>query len=200
MSWSRGESHPYGPPRRVARPRAERGEPGRVNADGQIPPRRWTLLFGSFLPLTVVVLVPLLITKWHWCPVTLSLGPFRWLGLVPICVGAMLGIWPAVLLVTRGQGTPAPWDPPQRFVLAGPYQYVRNPMMLGVFGVLFGEAILAESLALLLYLGIVIGGVCWYVIAIEEKGLEARFRDAYLVYKERVPRWLPRRPRSLRSG
>jgi len=73
-------------------------------------------------------------------------------------------------------------------------------MMLGVFGVLFGEAILAESLALLLYLGIVIGGVCWYVIAIEEKGLEARFRDAYLVYKERVPRWLPRRPRSLHSG
>lgn len=75
--------------------------------------------------------------------------------------------------------------------MAGPYQYVRNPMMLGVFATVFGEAVLAESLAILLYLGLVVSVVCWYVVAIEEKGLEIRFTDTYVVYKERVPRWLP---------
>jgi protein-S-isoprenylcysteine O-methyltransferase Ste14 len=38
---------------------------------------------------------------------------------------------------------------------------------------------------------LVVSVVCWYVVAIEEKGLEIRFTDTYVVYKERVPRWLP---------
>ena len=175
------------------------GKSGAVSADGQTSSRRWTLLAGTLVPLTVVGLIPLLITQSPWRLVTIPLGIVRWLGLVPVFLGAMLGIWSAVLLVARGDGTPAPWDPPQRFVLAGPYQYVRNPMMLAVFAILFGEAVLAESVALLLYLGVVMGIVCWYVVAVEERGLEARFRDAYLVYKERVPRWLPRWPRSSAS-
>lgn len=147
--------------------------------------------------MTFLVFLPVLITYWQGPAV--PLGRWRWLGLVPICLGAMLVAWSAVLLVTRGEGTPAPWDPPQRFVLAGPYRYVRNPMMLGLFVILFGEAVVAESVAMLLYLGLVAGAVGWYVVAIEEKGLEARFGDAYRVYKERVPRWLPRLPRRLPS-
>jgi protein-S-isoprenylcysteine O-methyltransferase Ste14 len=177
----------------------EWGESGAVSADGQKPPRRWTLLGGALVPLTVVVFIPLLITQWQWGLGGVPLGTLRWLGLVPVLFGAMLAIWSAVLLVTRGDGTPAPWDPPQRFVLAGPYQYIRNPMMLSLFAIVFGEAVLAESSALLLYLGVVMGVVCWYVVAIEERGLEIRFRDAYLVYKQRVPRWLPRWPRSSAS-
>ena len=162
-----------------------------MNVDGRLPSRRWTLLLAVLLTLTILVLLPLLVMKWDWHPRPVFLGPLRWLGLVPICLGIWLGIWSVTLLITRGEGTPAPWDPPQRFVLAGPYQVIRNPMMLGVFAVLLGEAVLAESVAILFYLCLVAGVVCWYVIAIEEKGLEARFGDAYRVYKERVPRWVP---------
>jgi protein-S-isoprenylcysteine O-methyltransferase Ste14 len=64
-------------------------------------------------------------------------------------------------------------------------------MLLGVFAVLLGEAVLAESVAILFYLCLVAGAGCWYVVAIEEKELEARFGDAYRVYTERVPRWVP---------
>jgi protein-S-isoprenylcysteine O-methyltransferase Ste14 len=64
--------------------------------------------------------------------------------------------------------------------------------MLGVFAVLLGEVMLAESVAILFYLCLVVGVVCWYVVVIEEKALEVRFGDAYRVYKERVPRWVPR--------
>ena len=75
--------------------------------------------------------------------------------------------------------------------MGGPYQYVRNPMMLGVFVILFGEAIVAESLGILLYLCFAVVVTSWYVVAIEEKGLEVRFGDTYRVYKERIPRWVP---------
>ncbi|MCH7896585.1 MAG: isoprenylcysteine carboxylmethyltransferase family protein [Candidatus Methylomirabilales bacterium] len=167
-----------------------------MNAGGRIRPRRWTGLAGLLLPLTVLVLLPILVTQGDRHLVVVPLGPFRWLGLVPICLGATVAVWSAVLLSTRGEGTPAPWDPPQKFVLAGPYQYVRNPMMLGAFAVLLGEAVWAESLAILLYLCLVMGVVWLYVVTIEEKGLEVRFHDVYLVYKERVPRWLPRLSRS----
>lgn len=167
-----------------------------MNVAGRRRSRRWAVLGGALLPLAVLVLLPLLLTRVDRHLAVIPLGFFRWVGVVPICLGAALGIWSAALLVTRGEGTPAPWAPPHRFVLAGPYRVVRNPMMLGAFTVLCGEAMLAASLLLFLYLGLVIGVAGWYVLAIEEKGLERRFGDAYLVYKERVPRWLPRLFRS----
>lgn len=68
--------------------------------------------------------------------------------------------------------------------------------MLGGFVVLLGEAVWAESLAILLYRCLVMGVMASYVVTVEEEGLEVRFRDACLVYKERVPRWLPGLSRS----
>lgn len=166
-----------------------------MNADGQAPSRRWTIVAGLLLAMIVFVFLPLLVTNWDRHLVAVHLGSFRWVGLVPICFGVILSVWSAVLLVTRGGGTLVPWDPPQQFILAGPYQYIRNPMMLGFFVVLFGEAVLAESLAILLYVIIVISVVWWYVVLVEEKELEVRFTDTYHVYTQRVPRWLPRLPR-----
>lgn len=158
---------------------------------GPTPSRRWTAIIGLLVALTVLVLLPLVMTKWDRHLGAVSLGPFRWLGLILICLGALLGVWSFTILVTRGDGTPAPWDPPRRFVVSGPYQYVRNPMMLGVFVVLFGEAIMVESLGIFLYLCLAVVVTRWYLVAIEEKGLEVRFGDTYRVYKERIPRLLP---------
>ncbi|MCI0484021.1 MAG: isoprenylcysteine carboxylmethyltransferase family protein [candidate division NC10 bacterium] len=170
-----------------------------MSVDERLPSRRWALLSAVLLTFTILVLLPLLVTKWdsHLTPV--SLGPLRWLGLIPICLGPWLGIWSATVLVTRGEGTPAPWRPPERLVLAGPYQAVRHPMLVGAFAVLLGEALLAESVAILLYLGVVVGVAHWYVAAVEEPALQVRFGDAYRVYQQCVPRWLPRRRRAPRS-
>jgi len=72
-------------------------------------------------------------------------------------------------------------------------------MLVGTFAVLLGEALLAESVSILLYLGVVVGVARWYVAAVEEPALQVRFGDAYRVYQQRVPRWLPRRRRAPRS-
>jgi protein-S-isoprenylcysteine O-methyltransferase Ste14 len=49
------------------------------------------------------------------------------------------------LFVQVGRGTPAPWDPPQRLVVEGPYRYVRNPMISSALMMLAGEVLLLGS-------------------------------------------------------
>jgi protein-S-isoprenylcysteine O-methyltransferase Ste14 len=43
------------------------------------------------------------------------------------------------------QGTAAPSAPPRQLVVEGSYRYIRNPMLIGVIGVLFAEALLLHS-------------------------------------------------------
>jgi len=39
-----------------------------------------------------------------------------------------------------GKGTPAPFDPPRKLVIRGPYRFVRNPMYIGAGMTLAGAA------------------------------------------------------------
>ena len=89
----------------------------------------------------------------------------------------------------------------QHLVVDGPNRITRNPMYLGLAGVLLSHAIARRSPSAMIPL---IGFVCLidrYQIPAEEAALEARFGQAYLDYKEVVPRWLgargvPARPQS----
>src|SRR5260370_11447715 len=72
-------------------------------------------------------------------------GWTRVLGVALMAAGGTLAFACVATFVTRGEGTPAPFDPPRKFVAAGPYKFVRNPMYIGgfIFSVLFrvfGEA------------------------------------------------------------
>jgi protein-S-isoprenylcysteine O-methyltransferase Ste14 len=91
-----------------------------------------------------------------------------------------------------GKGTLAPWNPTQNLVIEGPYKYVRNPMISGVFFILISEALFFSSANILLWavLFFLINTV--YFILKEEPDLEKRFGDAYRQYKKDVPRWLPK--------
>lgn len=91
-----------------------------------------------------------------------------------------------------GRGTLAPWDPPKRFVAAGVYRYVRNPMISGVLLILLGETILFRSVGLLVWLAGFFAVNATYIPLVEEPGLERRFGDRYREYKLHVPRWIPR--------
>ena len=118
----------------------------------------------------------------------------QWLGLWLILNGLGLAGWCVNLFNVQGRGTPLPLDPPTRFVVSGPYRFVRNPMMLGLLLMLLGEAALYESLAVLLYDGCLAVLAGLFVVCWEEPDLERRFGADYLAYKHHVPRWVPRPP------
>jgi protein-S-isoprenylcysteine O-methyltransferase Ste14 len=109
-----------------------------------------------------------------------------------LALPALLGCTAVQEFVTRGGGTPVPFDPPRRLVTSGVYAFVRNPMQLS--GVL-----------LLVTLGIGLrsawvaaAGLMAHIYAIglagwdEDHDLRQRFGDDWAAYHLAVPRWVPR--------
>lgn len=115
-------------------------------------------------------------------------------GRVLLIAGGVIAASCIGMFVTRGRGTPAPFDPPRVFVAGGPYRYVRNPMYVGAVLSLFGGGLVAASPAIVL-----LAGGFWllahtFVLLREEPALERRFGTAYTHYRSQVNRWLPRFP------
>jgi protein-S-isoprenylcysteine O-methyltransferase Ste14 len=113
------------------------------------------------------------------------------LGIVFVAVGGTLAFACIATFVIRGEGTPAPMDPPRKFVAAGPYQFVRNPMYIGGFLMLAGFGLYQRSPAILLF------ALPWlllahlFVILYEEPRLHKTFGGPYDAYCRSVSRWLP---------
>jgi protein-S-isoprenylcysteine O-methyltransferase Ste14 len=119
--------------------------------------------------------------------------PLAVAGGVLVAAGAAMWAWTVRLFARTGRGTLAPWDPPERLVVEGPYRHVRNPMITAVLTVLLGEALVFGSAGLLV-LACAFLLVNWvYFAAVEEPGLERRFGEQYRAYRDAVPRWVPRR-------
>ena len=114
-------------------------------------------------------------------------------GSVLLAIGLFLLYRTIRLFAGPGEGTLAPWDPPRRLVVEGPYRYVRNPMISGVLFVLAGEAALLGSLPVAAWLALFFAVNAVYFPLAEEPGLERRFGDEYRLYRRNVPRWFPRR-------
>ena len=112
---------------------------------------------------------------------------------VPILVlGLSLMIW-SILQFIRVKGTPVPFNPPPKLVTTGPYAYVRNPMLTGVFVLLFGLGVLLRSISLVcICTPVFILFNVWELKAVEERELEKRLGKDYVEYKKRVPMFVPR--------
>jgi len=91
-----------------------------------------------------------------------------------------------------GRGTPAPFDPPRRLVIRGPYRFVRNPMYVGAGLALAGAALFYESLPLLAYGGVFLLACHLFVLSYEEPTLKRTFGPDYEAYCHHVNRWRPR--------
>ena len=144
-------------------------------------------------PLNVMGVIPFIIL-WFSGKIELyevALLP-TYLGLFFLIVGLCV-CWVTVFIFTDyGKGTPAPWAPPKILIGIGLYKYVRNPMMLGVWCVLLGEAVFFLSVGLFLWFLIFFTGSLIIIPLWEEVDLDRRFGESYLEYKKQVPRWVPR--------
>jgi protein-S-isoprenylcysteine O-methyltransferase Ste14 len=121
----------------------------------------------------------------NWC---------RPVGGVLLVVGGGLALWCVGTFALLGRGTPAPFDPPRRFVAVGPYRFVRNPMYLGGLVMLAGFGLWHRSPAMVLFTLVGLLAAHLFVVFVEEPSLSERFGDSYADYRRTVHRWLPRRP------
>jgi len=98
----------------------------------------------------------------------------------------------SVLNFFKVKGTPVPFNPPPQLVTNGPYAYVRNPMLTGIFILLFGFGLLFRSLSLIFFFTpLFIFFNVWELKTIEEPELSKRLGEEYNEYKERTPMFIP---------
>src|SRR3989441_12702861 len=121
-----------------------------------------------------------------------STGALQIVGMSGGACGAALALWCIGTFAFVGRGTPAPFDPPRRLVVRGPYRMVRNPMYLGAGLALAGAALFYQSLPLLGYAGLFLLITHLVVVWYEEPTLRWTFESDYEAYCRRVGRWWPK--------
>jgi protein-S-isoprenylcysteine O-methyltransferase Ste14 len=132
----------------------------------------------------------------HRYDITLGIVLSDWaraLGIALMAAGGTLAFACVTIFVTSGEGTPAPFDPPRKFVAVGPYRFVRNPMYIGGFIVLLGFGLYEQSAAILFFTLPWLLFAHLFVLVYEEPHLRSTFGAPYDVYCRSVRRWLPRR-------
>lgn len=144
------------------------------------------------LPVNAVVFIPGIILYFSGYSFAPAHGWRLFSGMALFAAGLGLAIWTMTLFQRRGHGTPAPWDPPKKLVVAGPYRYVRNPMLSSVFIMLFASWLLLDAWQSLAWFIIFVICNMIYFPLFEEPALEKRFGKEYLLYKANVPRYIPR--------
>jgi protein-S-isoprenylcysteine O-methyltransferase Ste14 len=124
-----------------------------------------------------------------WISLASATGMVTAVALACLVMGTILRVWGTAYLghsVMRGTAMQG-----SRFVAAGPYRYVRNPLYLGAWWLACGISILMPP-----------GGACFFLIAFglfvlflissEELFLSVKLGDVYEQYRRYVPRLLPR--------
>ena len=148
----------------------------------------WVTLFGG----VVLVYVPARALSWAEVARPPRLGLPQLAGGVATAAGATLAIWCIVTFVVVGRGTPAPFDPPRRLVVQGPYRHVRNPMYLGAAVAVAGAALFYQTGVLLAYVAVFLLVMHAFVVWYEEPTLRRTFGEDYEAYCRQVRRWWPR--------
>jgi len=97
-------------------------------------------------------------------------------GIILASIGASIAVWCIVTFAWIGKGTPAPFDPPRRLVVRGPYRFVRNPMYIGGALALAGAALFYLSLFLLAYSCIFLLAAYLFVLFYEESDYDLTIR------------------------
>ncbi len=145
------------------------------------------VFIGFFL-----IFLPARILAWAGIRTPETPGVMQVAGAIVAVVGALLAVSCVLVFAVVGKGTPAPFDPPRRLVVRGPYALVRNPMYVGAWLVLAGAALFYRTSALLLFDFAFIVATVLFVHLYEEPALRRQFGLEYDGYCALVGRWWPR--------
>ena len=151
------------------------------------------LVYASLFISFFLIFLPARILAWAGISAPTGIGVSQVVGALLAIGGGALAIACVLAFALIGRGTPAPFDPPRRLVVRGPYRWIRNPMYVG--------AVVALAGAALFYRSWVLGGFTlafWlataaFVLFYEEPVLRRTFGPEYETYRSNVGRWWPRR-------
>jgi protein-S-isoprenylcysteine O-methyltransferase Ste14 len=147
------------------------------------------IIFGVFTG--VFIALSMVTDRWLSLSWPLPGCPTWIVAVLFIAVGAGVTAWSAFHFL-NAKGTPVPFNPPPELVTTGPYRFVRNPMLTGVFLLLFGIGFAIKSLSLVVFF------TPLYILAnvselktIEEPELVKRLGEEYVAYQRRTPIFIP---------
>ncbi|MEJ2194881.1 MAG: isoprenylcysteine carboxylmethyltransferase family protein [Ignavibacteriaceae bacterium] len=115
--------------------------------------------------------------------------PYNLLGVILLFTGAYI----AVKAKRRFQRTWTPMPPsakPIKLHTCGLFSYTRNPMYLGIVIGLSGIAIMTGIIYNLIFPVLYLVIMDRVFIKIEEHNLEKEFEEEYILYKNKVRRWI----------
>lgn len=141
----------------------------------------------------MLVFLPARALSWSGVVQPAAIGLPQVAGLAVGAAGAFLALWCVGTFIVVGRGTPAPFDPPRRLVVVGPYRRVRNPMYVGATLALGGATLFYGSWVLLAYCAVFVLITHLFVVVYEEPVLRSTFGGDYERYCAQVSRWWPGR-------
>lgn len=148
--------------------------------------------FVLFLGMIVVfVVLSLVLDTFLGFPRFLPRSLYVWISLPVVVCGALLVMW-SMFHFFKVKGTPVLFNPPPKLVTTGPYRYVRNPMLSGLFILLFGLGGLLRSVSLtFMFTPLFVLFNIFELKMIEEPELIQRFGEEYSMYRDRTPMFIP---------
>lgn len=146
-------------------------------------------IFGVFTAL--FVLAAILLDRLLGLPGLIPQGARGPVSLPLIAASVFVTAWSAFQFL-KVKGTPVPFNPPPKVVKTGPYRFVRNPMLTGVFLLMFGIGFAVNSVSLVFFFSplYVLLNV-WELKNIEEPELVKRLGDEYIQYRKQTPMFIP---------
>ena len=153
-----------------------------------------SILFTLFVPGTIILLVPYLLSKRF--DYSINLGILKYIGIIIVILGILFYSMSVFSFITLG-GTPQIYFmkklehlfglEPKKLANSGMYTFSRNPMYTGVFLTILGEGIYFESVPTIGWGVIFFLLVNFVVIYIEEPHLKQIHGEEYM---KTTPRWI----------
>jgi protein-S-isoprenylcysteine O-methyltransferase Ste14 len=150
-----------------------------------------TITYASLFIGFVLVFLPARILAWAGIVRPAELAWPQIAGLIAGALGAALALWCVAAFAWIGKGTPAPFDPPRRLVIRGPYRFVRNPMYIGATLALSGAALFYKAIPFFVFVCGFLLVTHLFIVLYEEPTLRHTFGPEYETYCQRVHRWRP---------
>ena len=146
----------------------------------KLPPPIWALLF------LILTAGASYLAAWPAVPRVHSLS----VGIGLIAVSFLAPVWALILFRREGTQVNPTSETNNKLVTAGPFQFTRNPMYLGLVVLSLGVAVATGAILMFVAPLLVFATANWVHIPFEEAKMRRQFGPAFDDYARNVRRWL----------